>query len=366
MHKAKGLEFPVVILAGLHRVPNRQSDQAFVHHDWSTGIAGVRAGAFQTIGGLYTTSKLAERRWAEQSRLLYVGMTRAKRKLVLSAGLPRNVQSDSFLGCIANRLEIDVQELGSSAGEQEIPCGDGIHLSVRMEPQGAGSSPTAQPQRWQTMESLDGAVEAGWMERRRRCAELSSRRIFLSPTMLQRIDHDSSWKSLRQSKAGSIASLKLGTVAHRLLERWDFTCSPSACHDYLKRLLDEELGDEPADQQQALREELAPLLTQFISLPLYQDLQRATILGREVPFLLPWTDRQQVMSGTIDLLYRLDGQVWIADYKTDSIKAEDARSRAEEYRTQADIYKAAVARSMGFDSVSFQCIFLRPGLAVTL
>jgi ATP-dependent helicase/nuclease subunit A len=366
MHKAKGLEFPVVILAGLHRTPNRQSDRAFVHHDWSSGIAGVRAGAFQTIGGLYTAGKLAERRWAEQSRLLYVGMTRAKRKLVLSAGLPKNVQSDSFLGCFANRLDVDLQELGSSESEQEIPCGDGIHLSVRRESDGIGSSPTAEPERWQTLESFDGAVEAGWIERRRRCAEVSSRPMFLTPTMLRNIDQDSSWKSPRQSQTGPIASLVLGTVAHRLLERWDFMRSPSACHGYLEDLLDQELAGVPAEQADLLREELASLLTRFVSLPLYRDLQRATILGREVPTLLPWNDRQEVMSGTIDLLYRLDGKVWIADYKTDAIEVEDAQSRAEEYRIQADIYKAAVIRSMDIDSVSFQCIFLRPGLAVTL
>jgi ATP-dependent helicase/nuclease subunit A len=223
-----------------------------------------------------------------------------------------------------------------------------------------------QSQRWQTMENLDEAVEAGWTARRRRCAELSSCPIFLSPTLLQKVDRDPSWKKIAQSAAGPIASLQLGTIVHRLLERWDFTRAPSTCRDYLDGLLNEELCGEPAEQQQALRDELAPLFTQFVSLPLYHDLQRAMILGREVPFHLSWTDRQQVMSGTIDLLYRLDGQVWIADYKTDSIKAEDAWARAEEYRTQADIYRAAVSRSMEIDSVSFQCIFLRPGLAVTL
>ena len=90
------------------------------------------------------------------------------------------------------------------------------------------------------------------------------------------------------------------------------------------------------------------------------------VRSREVPFLLPWDDRQQAMSGTMDLLYRLDGQIWIADYKTDSVKSEDVPSRVELYRTQAGIYKAAVARLLDVPSVSFQFIFLRPGLAMTL
>jgi ATP-dependent helicase/nuclease subunit A len=190
--------------------------------------------------------------------------------------------------------------------------------------------------------------------------------MFLSPTMLRKIEQASSWKWPRQSQAGPIASLVLGTVAHRLLERWDFMRSPSDCHGYLADLLDQELAGEAAEHGNFLREQLMSLFTRFVSLPLYQDLQRATILGREVPILMPWNDRQEVMSGTIDLLYRLDGKVWIADYKTDAVEASDAASRAEEYRIQADIYKSAVVRSMGIESVSFQCIFLRPGLAVTL
>jgi ATP-dependent helicase/nuclease subunit A len=103
-----------------------------------------------------------------------------------------------------------------------------------------------------------------------------------------------------------------------------------------------------------------------VSLPVYRDLQRATILGREVPFLMPWDDQQRTMSGTIDLLYRLDGQLWIADYKTDSIDAGEVPARAEEHRLQAEIYTAAIAQSLGVDFVSFQFIFLRPGLAVNI
>jgi len=108
------------------------------------------------------------------------------------------------------------------------------------------------------------------------------------------------------------------------------------------------------------------LFTRFVSSPVYRDLQRAAILGREVPFFMPWDDQQRVMSGTIDLLYRLDGRLWIADYKTDSIEAEEVAAAAEQYRLQAGIYTAAIAQSLGVDSVSFQLIFLRPGVAVTI
>jgi ATP-dependent helicase/nuclease subunit A len=72
------------------------------------------------------------------------------------------------------------------------------------------------------------------------------------------------------------------------------------------------------------------------------------------------------MSGTIDLLYRLDGQLWIADYKTDAVEAKHVRARLDRYRQQAEIYTAAIARALGVDAPSFQFIFLRPGVVATL
>ncbi len=101
IHKAKGLEFPVVILAGLQRGANRIPSRVQVHHDWSTGIVGIKVGELQTLGGIYVSAKLAERQRDEQSRVLYVAMTRAKRKLILSAGIPKQVAPDSFLAMVA-------------------------------------------------------------------------------------------------------------------------------------------------------------------------------------------------------------------------------------------------------------------------
>jgi ATP-dependent helicase/nuclease subunit A len=75
-------------------------------------------------------------------------------------------------------------------------------------------------------------------------------------------------------------------------------------------------------------------------------------------------DKGQMMEGVIDLIYRLDGKIWIADYKTDIVSAEAIRARADHYRSQADNYSHAVASSLGLSSVSFQFIFVRPSVAI--
>jgi ATP-dependent helicase/nuclease subunit A len=111
-------------------------------------------------------------------------------------------------------------------------------------------------------------------------------------------------------------------------------------------------------------ESVNDLLATFSRSEAYARLRSSHILGREVPFLMPWGDGQ-VMEGVIDLIYRLDGELWIADYKTDAISADQAAAQTEQYRPQSEIYKAAVKQSLGTEP-RFHCLFLRCGEAVEL
>ncbi|MEO6546049.1 MAG: hypothetical protein ABIP05_18700, partial [Nitrospiraceae bacterium] len=115
----------------------------------------------------------------------------------------------------------------------------------------------------------------------------------------------------------------------------------------------------------AVMEDLTGLFEAFLSSGPYARLQRATVLGREVPFVMP-VGEDQMMEGVIDVIYRLDDRIWIADYKTDDVAAADAQTRADRYRSQAERYSRAVASSLGLSSLSFQFIFLRPGVAVNV
>jgi ATP-dependent helicase/nuclease subunit A len=71
-----------------------------------------------------------------------------------------------------------------------------------------------------------------------------------------------------------------------------------------------------------------------------------------------------LMEGRIDLIYKRDGAVWLADYKTDRVTEADAAERAEAYRDQALIYTEAVRHALGHRPAGFKIIFLRLGKAV--
>jgi len=121
IHKAKGLEFPIVVLVGMHAGTLAQRDPIQVQHDWSTGVAGVRLGATGTLGGLFASEKLEARTAAEQRRLLYVGMTRAKERLILSGALTGRSSSGNFLSLLRDVIG----EAVGSRDATELSVGEG-------------------------------------------------------------------------------------------------------------------------------------------------------------------------------------------------------------------------------------------------
>ena len=155
----------------------------------------------------------------------------------------------------------------------------------------------------------------------------------------------------------------MGVCAHAVLEQWDFTRPRAEISTVIEQTCRRYVAQDNPQLMDNVTEDLTVLFENFLSSEPYKRLQRATVLGREVPFVMPLGEGQ-IMEGVIDLIYRLDDRIWIADYKTDDVAAEDVQARADRYRSQAESYSRAVANSLGLPSVSFQFIFLRPGIAI--
>ena len=87
IHAAKGLEFPVVFVSALHRLPDRRKPAIVVSRDlglgvkWRNPVTGE--GCSDSVHSeLSRQIELKEK--AEENRLLYVAMTRAQDRLILS------------------------------------------------------------------------------------------------------------------------------------------------------------------------------------------------------------------------------------------------------------------------------------------
>lgn len=113
IHKSKGLEFPVVFLCGLSRRFNRESQQAQVLCDKELGLGlscvdmknRIR---YPAVSKCAIAAKIAADSLSEEMRVLYVAMTRARDRLIMTYASD-SLQSD--IADIANRMDISGRSL---------------------------------------------------------------------------------------------------------------------------------------------------------------------------------------------------------------------------------------------------------------
>lgn len=138
VHKSKGLEFPVVFLAGTGRKFNLRDSSAGVVADQDFGIAAEAVDlSLHTKGSTLKKNVLA---WhmrtqllGEELRVLYVAMTRAKEKLILTAAL-----RDADKALQELRESIDTVQPGSADIRAAGSYLDWILLAMRGDPERCG------------------------------------------------------------------------------------------------------------------------------------------------------------------------------------------------------------------------------------
>jgi ATP-dependent helicase/nuclease subunit A len=389
IHKAKGLEFPVVILPGFHHGTSRGRETPLISHDWSSGVLGLSLGGRCNPGAVLVGEKLRLREEAERRRLFYVGMTRAKERLILSGGLSVRATKGAFLGLLQEAVGGEIGQAGQSAVHVgPVTIGQTVVATADRAPRRRKGAPAKlrASSEWTSLASL-------WEQRDRAWEAARSRPAHLTPTRLadrREIGPATTGRGAGASERGRA----VGTLAHRILQHWDFAGAPEELRERIAAVCRQDLAPEWAGDMAGIERELQELLQTFMASGPYRELRRATILGREVPFVMPWEgDRlwamgngpnktqadsfpspiayrplpaSCVMEGVIDVVYRLDGQIHLADYKTDRVQDSEIAARAVEYEGQAQVYREAVSRCLGIKHVGFKLIFVRNGTAVSV
>jgi ATP-dependent helicase/nuclease subunit A len=116
VHKAKGLEFPIVWIVDASYTGGGDRDIVAAHPEFGLAV-NVRADAAECGDedlkpAYFEMVKLIEYRMdrAEKKRLLYVAATRARDHLIVSGAVRGRLRGDDWLSRIATALEIDEQE----------------------------------------------------------------------------------------------------------------------------------------------------------------------------------------------------------------------------------------------------------------
>lgn len=373
IHKAKGLEYGTVFLADMGGRRSRGgAAKETCRVDWGAGRAGFRLNDAKAtdLAMAFIERDDDERDEAEALRLLYVGMTRAKDRLFLlgSAAPGTSASFSEFL----SRVGAWPEKVESGDGRRsQPPCDfkppEELGLGVRLY----DVSELRVPSRGEIVRSnpgafaLDGPVFAeGWRARFNQDRRLAASRVWISPTMFLKEpeksvlgeESDLGPPALRRRRPGQPRreAALLGELCHRVLEWWDFA-RPGGWESVFEVSMAALSRRHPLAPWGTLESEARGILENFRSSQAARDLARCEILGREIPFLFP--SEGKVVRGSIDLLCRRDGRLWVVDYKSGS----DPPAGHARYRRQGEIYVEAVRRSRG-EEAGFWIVDVRRGV----
>ena len=319
VHSAKGLEFPVVFVAAMHK--GVDSDPPVVAFSPRLGLGAswrnpARRGNVEDLFHYAIRDERRRREAEEANRLLYVAMTRAEDRLVLSFSTGGR-KPVNWAELVARNLPLNPDQPGEG---QAFAAG----------PRTVGPAPAP-------LELLPPPAVAGQHESNVTVTALARfarcpRAYYLGEYLgFQGKPH----KAAESAASDSLTAAGLGTQVHELL------------------------AGKPVDDPDPRAVRLAAA---FRKGPLGRRVERATRAEREFDFLMAVDPL--VVRGQIDLWFEEGGELTIVDYKTDAVAAPEAPHRAREYELQVRLYAMAVERLTGRAPTRACLHFLAPDVVV--
>jgi len=338
IHQSKGLEYPIVILADL--ASGTPSD-ALVAFDRAGGRAefrlSKRAGV-ETPGFEDALARDRVREAAEEVRLLYVAMTRARDHLVIS--WPEG--SGGFVAGKENEL---IRRIGCAPGIEAPADSDLRTIRAAELPALAGTGRTI-PIDADEVPAVAARARPSIDAARRGRRVIPATRF--APTAAVSLPAD-------RARLGAA----FGNWIHRALELHRPGDAPPLALDAARATVERRIArDEPEFAfDGALRDHAARMFARIVADPALAAVWRAPNVQREVPFLLPIGD--DFVSGTLDVLVLgSDGRLAVVDYKTEDLGGASAERAKERYRSQALVYAHAASRLGGRPVSEVRFLFL--------
>lgn len=414
IHKSKGLEFPVVFVSDLGKKFNDMDARnlAIFHQKWGIGMDCVNPER-RTVS--YTLSKRAlaeavrQENRAEETRVLYVALTRAKEKLILT-GAVKNLQKDlekwaESGDCKTEQLPIFRLRKGSSyldwimpaflrhpqaaalPEEWEINRGEPYRfldepsqwslslmtredvLAVPMQEKETAAEQRDFFRNWENTEEMTAQKEAlfrilGWQYPHGTAVRLPSKisiseikRKFQEEMTGEAVPAVHTMELPQHKEKAALTPAQIGTAMHIFMEEAD-----------LRRAYDlpeiERLAAELVERGRLTAEEAAALrkkeLLDFFESDLAEHLRAAKQIEKERPFAIlmrprelffgpEYADSEEkiLVNGIIDC-YFTEGEsdsIILVDYKSDRIYKEE--TLRERYAIQLQLYRTALERATG-------------------
>jgi ATP-dependent exoDNAse (exonuclease V) beta subunit len=340
VHKAKGLQFPVVILANL--VQSRRAGPRIVVGP--CGRLAFRIGDSLETGDFETLAERENlRENAETVRLLYVAATRAGDLLVV----PRAPKGGGYFDIVGGNLEPGRGPVAEWRFSAMPPLRGDDRPFVRLD-----EPPPAERERHERLREEWRLRRLALIDRASRAPALIAPSR-LAPERAEEAERRAPDEAPARGGFPARRAALFGEAFHRVMERAEpgeasalFGLSASVAAD---------LG---IDGEAAALERLA---ASALDSDLMKRASRAARRFREAPFIVPVAGG--FVQGRIDLLFEEEGRWTAVDFKTDDIAEDAIEERLASYRPQAAVYALALVR-LGFETPGeIVLFFVRPLVA---
>ncbi len=398
IHRSKGLESPVVLVCNLNRRMNRDDIMRPVlfHPELGVGpycLDRERMVEYPTLARRAVSRKVEREMLAEEMRLLYVAMTRAKEKLILTMTLPEGVKALERLG---GNLPVSPMAL---EGQQSVgawvllhaltrPEGDALRALAGLPEEGTVSAGPPWDIRWVDRTALeeehkaeghytdlpreeetgeDLSARLAWTYPHLAAADLPSK---LTATQIKgrALDREAAEDAVQPARRGKpitrpnfiteekgLTSAQRGTALHLAMQYLplDGDSGLKAVGIELDRM--EKAGFLTRLQREAVD---PARLSAFLTSPLGQAMAAAgercrrefkfSVLDSALNYFPDGKGEEILLQGVIDAWFEgEDGSITVVDFKSDRVSPGGERPRAEEYRPQLEAYSLALSAILG-------------------
>ena len=387
IHKSKGLEFPIVFIANIQKQFNTQDEigNYVIHKKLGVGVQyidPVLRLKQKTLVNTFLAKKMRNEMLAEEMRLLYVALTRAKSKLMLTGVMK---DEETIIKLAAMDVKPTYARLSSKRYIDWI-------LPVISE------KATDNPWQWKIVPEIDivsvtaqpTACDKSTIPR-----EVDFDEIFARTYQLEELTTITAKQTVTQRKIEETVPLykgipepietvaydrpsfiqalpkatEIGTAFHQFMQHL-----PVQAGHTMERLLS--LKDDLVARN-IIRNQLAAKVNlediyRFTQDDIYGKLLTAKKIHKELPFTMLFdagavAKAKAMLQGVVDLLAEFEKEIWIVDYKTDKVGnfALDEPMLRRRYNIQMKYYLQAIRDIYPDKPVMAQVYFMRAGRVIT-
>ena len=392
IHKSKGLEFPVVFLCSTAKKFNMQdlNDNILLHQDIGIGpkyIDYERRIEYNTLAKIAIAEKIKTETISEEMRILYVALTRAKEKLIIT-GLSKDIEKEqkkkkdlletynekninpNILKNYKSYLDwIELVYLNNINEMKDI-----IDLKIYTKDELLQKWNKEENESIEETDEIKGLEEISENKKLKEILdwkykniEASTIQAKTSVSKIKEIENKNlefifedkieyNVQNMKKPKflqnSVNITNAQIGTLMHlciqKLDEKQDYT------YEKIENLIEKMIQNEIITKQEAEKININKLLS-YTKSDLYKNLKKAKEIHKEQPFYMniPANEIYDVnieekilVQGVVDLYYIDENDnIILVDYKTDYVK-KDEKELIEKYQKQLSIYKQAIEEAL--------------------